>query len=169
MTTKQASIDAEMMTREEVYTSLLPQVQFMLENESDLIANLANIAAVFKTTPTIPCFWVGFYLIKKGELVLGPFQGYPAHARIAYGEGVCGVAWKEEETQVVPNVHLFPGHIPCSCYSQSEIVVPIFHREKIVALLDIDSDRLAAYSEKDAEYLNKFAALIGEHWTEEYE
>jgi len=141
------------MTKEEKYQTLLPQIQELIKNEPDVIANLANIAAALKQA--FGFFWVGFYIVKENELVLGPFQGPIACTRIAFGKGVCGTAWKERRTVIVPDVEQFPGHIACSSESKSEIVVPLFKNGEVVGVLDIDSDRLNEFDEVDAEYLRK--------------
>ena len=140
-------------TKEETYKSLLPQIRELIKNEPDLIANLANIAAALKQT--FGFFWVGFYLVKGNELVLGPFQGPVACTRIKFGKGVCGTAWKERRTIIVPDVEQFPGHIACSSESKSEIVVPFFDNGEITGVLDIDSDRLNEFDEVDARYLGE--------------
>ena len=137
---------------------MLPQLGALLDGETDLIANLANVAAALKQT--FDFFWVGFYVVKGDCLVLGPFQGPVACTRIRYGKGVCGTAWKEARTVVVPDVDLFPGHIACSSASRSEIVIPVRQGETVVAVLDIDSDRLAAFDETDAHYLERLAAQV---------
>ena len=139
--------------KEEQYRSLLPQIRELTRKEQDLIANLANIAAALKQT--FGFFWVGFYLVKGDELVLGPFQGPVACTRIPFGKGVCGTAWKERRTIVVPDVEQFPGHIACNSVSKSEIVVPLFDNGEIIGVLDIDSDRLNEFDEIDARYLEE--------------
>ena len=139
--------------KEELYRSLLPQIRELTRKEQDLIANLANIAAALKQT--FGFFWVGFYLVKGDELVLGPFQGPVACTRIPFGKGVCGTAWKERRTIVVPDVEQFPGHIACNSVSKSEIVVPLFDNDEIIGVLDIDSDRLNEFDEIDARYLEE--------------
>jgi GAF domain-containing protein len=140
-------------SKEEKYRSLLPQIKELIEHEPDLIANLANLSAVLKEI--FGFFWVGFYLVKGNELVLGPFQGPVACTRIRYGKGVCGTAWKEQKTIIVPDVEKFPGHIACSAESKSEIVVPVLNAEKkIFGVLDIDSDELDAFDSIDSFYLN---------------
>ena len=146
-------IDTKSATKEELYQSLLPQIQELIKNERDLIANLANIAAALKQT--FGFFWVGFYIIKGNDLVLGPFQGPVACSRIPLGKGVCGAAWKERRTIIVPDVEQFPGHIACNSESKSEIVVPLFDNGEIIGVLDIDSDRLNTFDEIDAVYLEK--------------
>lgn len=142
-----------------MYATLLPQIKALVEGESNRVANLANVAAALKQT--FDFFWVGFYLVEDGELVLGPFQGPIACTRIRYGRGVCGTAWKEGKTLIVPDVDKFPGHIACSSASRSEIVVPIYNKEKeVVAVLDIDSDRLAEFDETDREWLERIVAVF---------
>ncbi|MDO6440044.1 GAF domain-containing protein [Cyclobacterium sp. 1_MG-2023] len=139
--------------KEEIYKALLPQVKALLSGEEDLVANMANMSAVLKEA--FGFFWVGFYIIKKGELVLGPFQGPVACTRIQKGKGVCGKAWETGETQLVPDVNAFPGHIACSAASQSEIVVPVSKGKEIIAVLDIDSDQLNAFDAVDRKYLEE--------------
>jgi len=145
-------------TKEKLYQALLPQIQELVKDEPDLIANLANISAVLKQT--FGFFWVGFYIVKGNELVLGPFQGPIACTRISFGKGVCGTAWKERRTVIVPNVEQFPGHIACSSESKSEIVVPLFENGEVVGVLDIDSDRLNEFDEIDAKYLEKIKGIM---------
>ncbi|HEY2581235.1 MAG TPA: GAF domain-containing protein, partial [Mucilaginibacter sp.] len=142
----------------EQYKSLLPQIEALLNGEPDLIANLANIAAALKEQ--FKWFWVGFYLVKGNELVLGPFQGPVACTRIALGKGVCGAAWQQEKTLIVPDVDQFPGHIACSSLSRSEIVIPIFYDSKVVAVLDVDSEELNQFDEVDAKYLEQIIKLV---------
>lgn len=145
--------------KKEMYATLLPQIKALVEGESNRVANLANVAAALKQT--FGFFWVGFYLVEDGELVLGPFQGPIACTRIRYGRGVCGTAWKEGKTLVVPDVDKFPGHIACSSASRSEIVVPIYNKEKeVIGVLDIDSDRLAEFDETDREWLERIVAVF---------
>ena len=141
------------------YRVLLPQVRSLLAGETDRVANLANVAAALKTT--FGFFWVGFYRVQGDELVLGPFQGPVACTRIAYGRGVCGTAWKENCTLVVPDVDAFPGHIACSSLSRSEIVVPL-HDEagRVWGVLDIDSDHPADFDETDAACLEELCMLL---------
>ena len=146
-------------TKEEKYHSLLPQLHALVEGEKDLTANLANIAAALRQT--FGFFWVGFYLVKEKELVLGPFQGPVACTRIAHGRGVCGTSWAKAETIIVDDVEKFPGHIACSSDSKSEIVVPVFSKEgKVVAVLDVDEDKYAMFDATDKAYLEKLAALV---------
>ena len=144
--------------KEEKYALLYKQIASLVEGESDTIANMANVAAMIHTT--FGFWWTGFYRVVGEELVLGPFQGPLACSRIKYGRGVCGTAWKEQTTQVVPDVELFPGHIACSSLSRSEIVVPVWQGEEIVAVLDIDSEHLATFDEVDKKWLEKIVALL---------
>ncbi|MGA0557185.1 GAF domain-containing protein [Larkinella sp. VNQ87] len=145
--------------RREIYASLLPQIQALTEGEPDLTANLANISAALKEA--FGFFWVGFYLKKDNQLVLGPFQGPIACTRIQFGKGVCGSSYSRKETILVPDVEEFPGHIACSSLSKSEIVVPVFDRNGEVAMvLDVDSDQLNDFSDVDQQELEKLAALI---------
>ncbi len=142
----------------EQYTTLIPQIEALLYGEPDLVANLANVAAALKEQ--FKWFWVGFYLVKNNELVLGPFQGPVACTRIGLGKGVCGAAWQQAKTLVVPDVEAFPGHIACSSLSQSEIVVPVFHDGEVVAVLDVDSELLDQFDETDAQYLEQIVKLL---------
>ncbi|MDN3584714.1 GAF domain-containing protein [Mucilaginibacter flavus] len=142
----------------EQYTALIPQIEALLYGEPDLVANLANICAALKEQ--FKWFWVGFYLVKNGELVLGPFQGPVACTRIGLGKGVCGTAWQKAETLVVPDVEAFPGHIACSSLSQSEIVVPVFDNDEVVAVLDVDSELLDQFDEIDAKFMEQIVKLI---------
>ena len=143
----------------ERYRTLLPQVRSLLAGEADLVANLANVAAALKTT--FGFFWVGFYRVQGDELVLGPFQGPVACTRIARGRGVCGTAWAENRTLVVPDVDAFPGHIACSSLSRSEIVVPLHDEQgRVWSVLDIDSDRPADFDETDAACLEELCTLL---------
>ncbi len=146
------------LTKEEKYKALLPQLKSMLEGESDGIANMANVAAALKEI--FRFWWVGFYIVKNNELVLGPFQGPIACTRIACGRGVCGTAWKEGKTLIVPDVEQFPGHIACSSASKSEIVVPLFNNGLVWGVLDVDSDRLNGFDGTDADYLTKIAGWL---------
>jgi len=148
----------EIASKEDKYKNLVPQIEVLVSGEPDLIANLANMVAVLKQT--FGFFWVGFYLVKDDSLVLGPFQGPIACTRIAYGRGVCGTAWKERRTMIVPDVELFPGHIACNSASKSEIVVPLICEGEVIGVLDIDSDRLADFDEIDAEFLEKIVMII---------
>lgn len=140
------------------YESLLVQLESLMGEEKDMIANMANAAAAIKEV--FGFFWVGFYIVRENQLVLGPFQGPIACTRIAFGRGVCGTAWKEVRTLIVPDVEAFPGHIACSSLSKSEIVVPLLHEQKVWAVLDVDSDQLDAFDAVDREFLEKIGALI---------
>ena len=145
-------------TKEEQYESLLPQIKALLEGEPDLIANLANITGALKEQ--FNWLWVGFYLVKDDELVLGPFQGPVACTRIKKGKGVCGASWAKAQTLIVPDVEKFPGHIACSSLSRSEIVVPIIRNNKVVGVLDVDSIELDQYDNIDQDYLEQVTELI---------
>ncbi|MVN91896.1 GAF domain-containing protein [Mucilaginibacter aquatilis] len=140
------------------YQSLIPQIEALLHGETDQTANLANMAAALKEQ--FKWFWVGFYLVKEGQLVLGPFQGPVACTRIGLGKGVCGAAWEQKKTLVVPDVEAFPGHIACSSLSQSEIVVPLLHNGEVMGVLDVDSEMLDQFDETDALYLEELVKLI---------
>ena len=141
-----------------VYEELYPQLKALLEGEKDLIANMANTAAALKEV--FGWWWVGFYLVKGNELVLGPFQGPVACTRIAFGRGVCGTAWKEKRSVLVPDVNQFPGHIACSSASVSEIVVPVFNENnEVFAVLDVDSERYDVLDEVDVEWLEKIVLM----------
>lgn len=145
-------------TKEEQYVALLPQIKGLLQGEPDLIANLANIAAALKEQ--FNWLWIGFYLVKNDELVLGPFQGPVACTRIKKGRGVCGTSWASEATLIVDDVEKFPGHIACSSLSKSEIVVPLMHQNKVMGVLDADSESMASFDETDKNYLEQIVALI---------
>ena len=145
-------------TKQERYEALLPQIEAVVEGEPDLIANMANVAAMLHET--FGFWWTGFYRVRGDELVLGPFQGPMACTRIKKGRGVCGTAWLKEETQVVPDVDKFPGHIACSSASRSEIVVPIFQEGKVIAVLDIDSERLNTFDETDRQNLEQIVKML---------
>ena len=142
----------------EQYQSLIPQIEALVSGEPDLVANLANICAALKEQ--FNWFWVGFYLVKDNELVLGPFQGPVACTRIGLGKGVCGAAWQQEQTLIVPDVEAFPGHIACSSLSRSEIVVPAFSIGKVAAVLDVDSELLDQFDETDALFLEQVVKLV---------
>lgn len=146
------------MNKTEQYENLLPQVQSVMDENADVIANMANMAAMLHET--FGFWWTGFYRVIGNELVLGPFQGPLACTRIAYGRGVCGTAWKERRTVVVPDVEQFPGHIACSAASRSEIVVPVVRDGEITAVLDIDSVRLDTFDQTDAEFLNRMVEML---------
>ena len=145
-------------TKQKRYEALLPQIASVVEGEPDLIANMANVAAMLHET--FGFWWTGFYRVMGEELVLGPFQGPMACTRIRKGRGVCGTAWLKEETQVVPDVDKFPGHIACSSASRSEIVVPVFQEGKVIAVLDIDSAQLATFDETDRQYLERIVQIL---------
>jgi L-methionine (R)-S-oxide reductase len=145
-------------SKQEQYEALIPQIKGLLDGEPDLIANLANIAAALKEQ--FGWFWIGFYLVKKDQLVLGPFQGPVACTRIAKGRGVCGTSWAEAKTLIVPDVEKFPGHIACSSLSKSEIVVPLLHNTEVVGVLDVDSSSLDSFDTTDQQYLEQIVELI---------
>lgn len=145
-------------SKEDKYQSLLPQIKALVEGEEDLIANLANVTAALKEA--FGFFWVGFYLVKQEELVLGPFQGPVACTRIRKGRGVCGTAWKEVVTQLVFDVDTFPGHIACSSLSRSEIVVPLLANGEVWGVLDVDSDQLNSFDEIDQRYLELLVTYL---------
>lgn len=152
------SIDTS-LGKEEIYLQVLNQLKALVQGEEDLIANLANSCALLKEA--FNWWWVGFYLVKNQELVLGPFQGPVACTRIAYGRGVCGSAWQQQKTIIVPNVHDFPGHIACSSASLSEIVVPFFgSNQEVIGVLDVDSEHLNYFDEIDAKYLEAIVAML---------
>ena len=140
------------------YQEIYKQTESVVSDENDLIANMANTAALLHET--FGFWWTGFYIVKDNQLVLGPFQGPIACTRIGFGKGVCGTAWERRETIVVPDVHKFPGHIACSSLSQSEIVVPMFRNDEVYAVLDIDSKVLATFDDTDKEWLEKIVALL---------
>lgn len=146
-------------SKEERYALLYKQIAAITESESDTIANMANVAAMIHAT--FGFWWTGFYRVVGQELVLGPFQGPLACSRIAYGRGVCGTAWKEQRTQLVPDVEQFPGHIACSSASKSEIVVPLFGTDgNVTAVLDIDSEHLATFDETDRLWLERIVEIL---------
>ena len=145
-------------SKKELYENLLPQIKSLVEGENDIIANMANVAACLKDTFNF--WWVGFYRVVDEELVLGPFQGPLACTRIRKGKGVCGTAWQKAETVIVPDVEEFPGHIACSSLTKSEIVVPVFKGKDVVAVLDIDSERLANFDETDKSFLEKLVTYF---------
>ena len=146
------------VSKAEKYVALLPQIEALISGEEDLIANLANVSAALKEA--FGFFWVGFYLVKGEELVLGPFQGPIACTRIGYGKGVCGTAWKEGKTQLVADVEAFPGHIACSAASKSEIVVPVTKNGEVVMVLDVDSDQLNDFDDTDQKYLEQLMRFL---------
>ncbi|GHE74742.1 MULTISPECIES: GAF domain-containing protein [Roseivirga] len=147
-------------TKEEKYQTLIPQIKALVTGEPDLTANLANIASALKYG--MGFFWVGFYLVKDNELVLGPFQGPIACTRIRKGKGVCGTSWAKAETVLVPNVDEFPGHIACSSDSKSEIVLPAFKNGEVALILDVDSDQLNDFDSVDQKYLEQLMRIVEE-------
>ncbi|WKK79486.1 GAF domain-containing protein [Marivirga arenosa] len=145
-------------SKEEKYKALIPQISALVEGEEDVVANLSNITAALKET--FGYFWIGFYIVKNDQLVLGPFQGPIACTRIQKGKGVCGSVWADEKTIVVPDVEAFPGHIACSSASKSEIVLPAFKDGEVALVLDIDSDQLNTFDEVDQKYLEELMTII---------
>ena len=145
-------------TREEQYLELIPQIAALVDNEPDLIANLANICAALKQQ--FDWLWIGFYLVKEDELVLGPFQGPIACTRIKKGRGVCGSAWQQMKTLIVQDVNAFPGHIACSSLAKSEIVVPLIHFGKVIGVLDVDHSDYASFDKTDELFLTEVLSLI---------
>lgn len=144
--------------KEEQYQNIIPQIKGLLEGETDLVANLANVVAALKEQ--FGWFWVGFYLVKNNELVLAPFQGPVACTRIRKGRGVCGSSWEQQKTLIVPDVEKFPGHIACSSLSKSEIVVPVIRNGEVIGVLDVDADTTDQFDETDQQYLEQIIALI---------
>ena len=145
-------------SKSEKYQTLYPQIEALLSTETDIVANMANLAAALREA--FGFFWVGFYVVKNDELVLAPFQGPIACTRIRFGKGVCGASWERKHTIIVPDVDKFPGHIACSSLSRSEIVVPVWKNDEIVAVLDVDCTELNTFDEIDALYLEKIVALL---------
>jgi GAF domain-containing protein len=145
-------------SKEQQYISLIPQIKSLIEGEKNMIANMANICAALKEQ--FGWLWVGFYLVEENELVLGPFQGPVACTRIQKGKGVCGAAWQNAQTILVPDVELFPGHIACSSLSKSEIVLPVFSKNEIIGVLDVDSIRLNEFDEIDKQFLEEIVGLL---------
>lgn len=143
--------------KKERYQTLIQQLESLVSGEKDLIANLSNLVAALRQT--MGFFWVGFYIVKGGQLVLGPFQGPVACTRIDFGKGVCGAAWKNKKTIVVPNVDEFPGHIACSTATRSEIVLPVFKNDEVAMVLDVDSDKINDFDEDDALALGQVVRL----------
>ena len=150
----------EGMNKADKYTTIFQTIQAVVEGESDIIANMANMSALLHEE--FGFWWTGFYRVDQESdlLVLGPFQGPVACTRIQFGKGVCGTAWERAETVIVPDVHQFPGHIACSSSSNSEIVVPVFHGKKVIAVLDIDSTEFNTFDQTDKEWLEKIVTLI---------
>lgn len=151
-------IPTNVESKEERYKLLYPQICSLIEDEVDIIANLANVSAALKEV--FDFLWVGFYLVKNEQLVLGPFQGPIACTRISYGKGVCGSSWKQNKAIIVPDVNSFPGHIACSSLSQSEIVIPIVKSSEVVAVLDVDSEHLNHFDEIDEKWLTKIVEQL---------
>lgn len=151
----------EGMNKADKYTTIFQTIQALVEGESDIIANMANMSALLHEE--FGFWWTGFYRVEQESdlLVLGPFQGPVACTRIQFGKGVCGTAWERAETVIVPDVHQFPGHIACSSASNSEIVVPVFYGKKVIAVLDIDSTEFNSFDQTDKEWLEKIVSLIG--------
>ena len=145
-------------SKEEQYQSLIPQIQSLIDGEPDVIANMGNICAALKEQFNF--LWVGFYIVKNGVLVLGPFQGPVACTRISYGKGVCGSSWKEKKVLIVPDVDEFPGHIACSSMSKSEIVIPVIRNKQVVAILDVDSSELNDFNHSDEKYLSQIMDFL---------
>lgn len=145
-------------SKAEQYQSLIPQIEALLYGETDLVANMANVCAALKEQ--FNWFWVGFYMVKDAQLVLGPFQGPVACTRINKGKGVCGSSWEQAQTLIVPDVEAFPGHIACSSLSKSEIVLPIFKNDEVIGVLDVDASKLDQFDETDAQYLAQIIKLI---------
>ena len=146
------------MDKQETYKLLLAQVKAMVKDESDPVANMANVAALIQES--FHFWWTGFYRVIDNQLVLGPFQGPVACTRIGFGKGVCGTSWKEHKTLVVEDVEQFPGHIACSSESKSEIVVPLMKNNEVIGVLDIDSERLATFDQTDKEWLEQIAEVV---------
>jgi len=144
--------------KEEQYQSIIPQIEALLHGETDFVANMANVAAALKEQ--FAWFWVGFYLVKQDELVLGPFQGPVACTRIKKGKGVCGTSWAEAKTIIVPDVEEFPGHIACASASKSEIVLPLVVNDEVIGVLDVDSEELDKFDETDQVYLEQVIAIL---------
>jgi GAF domain-containing protein len=145
-------------SKEEQYKALIPQIEGLLTGETDLVANMANVAAALKEQ--FGWLWVGFYVVRNDELVLGPFQGPVACTRIRKGRGVCGTSWEQAKTLIVPDVEKFPGHIACSSLSRSEIVVPVLKNNEVVAVLDVDSEQVDLFDETDKKFLEEVVKLV---------
>lgn len=146
------------LSKEAQYQSIIPQIEALLEGETDFVANMANLTAALKEQ--FGWFWVGFYLVKADELVLGPFQGPVACTRIKKGKGVCGSAWLHQKTLIVPNVDEFPGHIACASASKSEIVLPLIKQSEVIGVLDVDSEFLNYFDDIDAAYLQQVIDIL---------
>jgi L-methionine (R)-S-oxide reductase len=154
------SLIIQSTSKAEKYSELLPQIKALITGETNAVANMANVTAALKTTFNF--FWVGFYVVENTTLVLAPFQGPIACTRIAFGKGVCGKVWESKQSLIVPNVDLFEGHIACSSDSKSEIVIPIFKGNEVVAVLDVDSDQLNDFDETDEKYLTQLCQWLSE-------
>lgn len=152
-------------TKEEKYESLLPQISAIISGEADMIANMANISSALKEQ--FNWWWVGFYIVRRDQLVLGPFQGPIACTRIASGRGVCGTAWLEDSVTIVEDVNQFPGHIACSSASKSEIVLPLHFNGKVIGVLDADSEHLSHFDTTDQQYLEKLIKALEQNLTDE--
>ncbi|UAY53869.1 GAF domain-containing protein [Arachidicoccus terrestris] len=152
-------------TKEEKYESLLPQISAIISGEADMIANMANISSALKEQ--FNWWWVGFYIVRRNQLVLGPFQGPIACTRIAPGRGVCGTAWLEDRVMIVEDVNQFPGHIACSSASKSEIVLPLHFNGKVIGVLDVDSEYLSHFDTTDQQYLEKLLKALEQNFTDE--
>lgn len=146
------------MTKEQRYSEVIKVAESLIDSDAGLIANMANISALLQQNFNF--WWTGFYLVREDKLILGPFQGPVACTQIAYGKGVCGTSWMRGETVIVPNVDEFPGHIACSSESKSEIVVPVYRDNDIIAVLDIDSEKLNTFDETDRKYLEKVCVML---------
>jgi GAF domain-containing protein len=151
-------IIASSVDKRERYETLIPQIEALVTGETDQVANFSNIVAALKQT--MDFFWVGFYIVKNNQLVLGPFQGPIACTRIEFGKGVCGASWKQKKTILVPNVDEFPGHIACSSASKSEIVLPAFKNGEVALVLDVDSDKLNDFDSVDQDALERVMRII---------
>lgn len=155
-------ISTKSLDRGARYEEIVPQIESLIKEESDFIANLANVSAALKLALKDEASWVGFYLVKSGELVLGPFQGKPACVRIQMGKGVCGTAAKNKRTVIVPDVAKFPGHIYCDPDSKSEIVIPLMRNGEVLGVLDVDSSSVGSFDETDSLYLERVADMVVE-------
>ncbi|MEK6565753.1 MAG: GAF domain-containing protein [Bacteroidota bacterium] len=156
----ESSVSVNTLTKRERYEEIIPQIESLIAGEPDTVANLANITAALKLALGARASWLGFYLLKRGELVVGPFQGKPACVRIALGKGVCGASAEQRKTLIVPDVNKFPGHIFCDPDSKSEIVVPLICDGELLGVLDVDSSSLNAFDEVDQQHLERIADTI---------
>ena len=157
------SLTITLGSKQEQYTNLIPQIKALIAGEPDLIANMANVCAALKVQ--FDWLWIGFYIVRENQLVLGPFQGPIACTRIQYNKGVCGTAWSQRKTIIVPDVDQFPGHNACSSLSKSEIVIPLLHEHKVIAVLDIDSIDLSTFDTEDQYYLEQVLLELGKEIT----